>query len=1014
MVLVILEVSLQLLAAVVPDPRHLDSDIPAPDDDAYRVFAVGDSWVYGAESEPQEAFIEVFKRAVEAETGRTVQIYNFGQSATNSSQAFVKLHTHIEFVRPHLVVVLTGANNMLHDLDVARAAEILGEDVRLSGLSWLAWSRTYRLFRQIRAVQAAEAIATAEPVTPDPVLELLYGTGGEDPSGGTGLPPAPTDPLAGELAPKWEWWPSFARRDWKQLLPWILATEPKDDSPEADGILKAWEALALAHLYRHEEATAAASEALRLGGDDAAAYEALAVVAEQEDRALHAIQFRIQAASTDRLAHPWLQARARGLVLLELEAWEAAEAWLLAANRQEPRNYEVVLGLSRLPSATRAAVVGEILNQGPRGAGVTQPMWYRWHEVSSGMVDRMVASMGEPDADEEAIEHVFRGRSALVQGKPAEAERWFRSAMAHPEATDVDRNRGQAGLIGLATDAASFEARVGTPPARIPINPSNAAALVRFHASTGDCDAAVRGGQEGLARGLAPTAFEAAAGACLSREVGWSLVEQALGHGPVLDRAALVRGRPPGSLAKFVPPPPVPFWEAFRERDFEAVMAATDGAWKGLALAHLDRYAEATATLREAEEASDDAAVIAYGRMLLARQRGDLIGAMIQGALAATSEEGDPWIRTVARGITLADALHWRDAQTELLSALSAAPGYLEALEALSLVPQPLRYPAAEVALRYTPSGRVDADRWSAWYLLQGRVEEARRALEWPAFFLAAGDDAAARRAIALGDVRGEEGDVTAARAAYGEAMALAEASGDRHLFCRAAARRVRAVGEEVSTEEVTLMLAVCSADTNVDPPMTDHPEAVDAAGRTAALWSNCDTVADLAKRSLVAGADPSDVSEWMGGCADEASVLQFLRDETGGAPPEAREWLLHRVQPGAGDELPAPGQHLTTDMLVRQLVAMQALAKNQGAEFVALTYPFPGAHHQRLRDRMIAEGPRAGLTMLDLYGHFSTAYSEVEWQALRTKEDHVNAEGYEAMGRELFEHVRRGGRLPR
>jgi tetratricopeptide (TPR) repeat protein len=813
---------------------------------------------------------------------------------------------------------------------------------------------------------------------------------------------------------QWDWWPSYARRDWKQLLPWVHHTEPRTSAPEATGILRAWEALALAHLGRHDEATVMAREALRLGGDDAAAWEALAVVAEQEDRVLHAIQHRIQIASRPPgSGHPWLQARARGLVLLELEAWEAAEAWLMACERQQPGNLEILLGLSRLPTATRAAAVGEALERGPRGR-VTQLEFYRWHEVSSGMVDRMVASMGEPDADEPAAMAVGRGRSALVQSRPDEAEGWFRSAIDHPEATSVDRARARAGLIGLATGPARFEELLGVPPSAVELSASNAAAMVGYYTAQGDCDSAVRTGQTGLALGLAPFAFEDAALSCLSVEVGWSLVEQALGYGPVLDRAAMVLGRAPGSLATFVHPPPVPFWDEFRERDFAAVATLTTGAWRGLALAQMDRYAEATAALDAAEDASDDAAVIAFGRMLLAKQRGDVTGAMIQGAISATSEGGDPWIRTVARGITLADALYWRQAQVELLSALAAAPGYLEALEALSMVPQPLRYPAAEVALRYTPSGRVDADRWSAWYLLQGREEEALRALQWPAGFLAPGEEAAARRAIALGDVRGVQGDKDAARAAYGEAMSLAEGLDDRHLYCRAAARRVRAMGEEVSEEELVLMTGPCAERPYANPPEGEHPDAADAKGRIAALRSDCTTVADLAAAALVAGADPSDISEWMGDCADEGSVITFLEGETGGAPPEARQWLLHRVQPGDGDELPAPGEERSQDMLVRQLVAMQALAAHQGADFVALTYPFPGAHHQRLRDRLIAEAPRAGLTVLDLYGHFAETYSDAEWQALRTPENHVEAEGYETMGIELFEHVRRGGRLPR
>ena len=130
---VLLELGLQLGAWLQPPQTHItgDEDVPDPLEDAYRILAVGDSWVFGAESEPEEAFVQVLARGIEQETGRTVQVYNFGESASNSSQALVDVAEWTPVLKPDLVIALTGANNMLHDTDQARAAAILGEDPRV-------------------------------------------------------------------------------------------------------------------------------------------------------------------------------------------------------------------------------------------------------------------------------------------------------------------------------------------------------------------------------------------------------------------------------------------------------------------------------------------------------------------------------------------------------------------------------------------------------------------------------------------------------------------------------------------------------------------------------------------------------------------------------------------------------------------------------------------------------------------------------------------------------------------
>jgi tetratricopeptide (TPR) repeat protein len=979
------------------------SELEAPDPDAFRVLAVGDSWVFGAESEPAEAFIEVFADLVEAETGRRAQVYNFGHSATNSSQAFIDVAENLEYVQPHLVVALSGANNMLHDKGVAEAARIMGEDIRLS--PWwrlFGWSRTYRLVRQLWVVHRSSE-QQDEAVTPDPVPDLLYGSGGADPGGRTGLPVPPVAPPA--AAPPLEWSEHYFRRDFVNGLLWVQATDPVDpDDPGQRGTLKAWEALFLAHIGSFDEAEAAARESLELGGDRATAWEALAVSAALQDRPLEAIKHRIRVAETDSLAdgYLWFAARARGLVLLELEAWEAAEAWLMAAQRVQPGNLEVLLGLSRLPEATRGEAVGLALADGPRGK-VTQLEYYRWHEVSSGMIDRMVASLGEVDADEPAALWEGRGRAALVTDDRPAATRWLQGVIDRPDAGPLDRARARAGLIDMAEDPQTFEELLGVPPAGVELDPSTAAALVGFHAGRGDCDEAVRVGQLGLALGMAPQDFERSAGSCLSREVGWSLVETALGRGPVLDRAALVLGRPAGSIAGPVAAPDLAFWSDFRERRFERVVEVTDGAWEGLALVHAGRQVEAVVALDAAAAAGDDPAVIAWGRALLAADAGDLTGSVVQGMLAADAEGGEPWVREVARGFVLARGLRWRGCQAPLLSALRVAPGYLEALEILAEVPQPLRYPAAEVALRYVPSGSVPADRWSDWYRAQERWYEARLALEWRPGFLPEDASSPARRALALGRIEEGEGNVEAARAAYAEAMHLAEGLESQHLYCRAAARRVVAAAAEVDDEELYLMTGACEG----------QADALDAAGRIAALRGECDRVQQFAQASVVAGADPADVSEWMEPCAPAEQVDRWTRQNEH-APERAIELLLHRIHPGTEDELPAPGeQPASSDLLVRQLAAMDQLVAHQGGDLVALTYPFPGAHHQRLRDRLVVEAAREGLPLLDLYDHFSTTYSDQDWQDMRTPQDHVNASGYAEMGQELFREVKRRGRLP-
>jgi lysophospholipase L1-like esterase len=100
--------------------------------------------------------------------------------------------------------------------------------------------------------------------------------------------------------------------------------------------------------------------------------------------------------------------------------------------------------------------------------------------------------------------------------------------------------------------------------------------------------------------------------------------------------------------------------------------------------------------------------------------------------------------------------------------------------------------------------------------------------------------------------------------------------------------------------------------------------------------------------------------------------------------------------------------------LLVRQLAAMSRLSESVDARFIALTYPFPGAHHRRVRDTIVLDAAEARIPVLDLYAHFSTTYSEGEWQAMRTREDHVNSDGYNEIGLEILRYLQRRRALPK
>ena len=995
--LVVLEVLLQVLAAGAEEHGEFPADdsLAAPIEDAYRVVAVGDSWVYGAESKPSEAFIEVFADRFTDRTKVGVQVYNLGVSASNSAQSLLALNEVIELVRPDLVVALTGANNMLHDIGVAEAAKLMGDDARMvPGLTLLSRLRLVRLGRLIWVTVFAQHKERSAG-------KDAAGGFAVDPFGTPGLPDPPARRATQVV--KLPWWDLFIQRRWEDGLRILDDTPlPAGTNPRQQGVKDAWAALFLAYLDRAEEAEAKIDSALALGGDPATAWEARAILAHRREQPLFALQHRVRAAQAEGL--PWIRERARGLALMELEAWQAAQSWLLGVQEASPGNLEVLMGLARLPSIARHKDTEDALYKGPRGL-VSRPEYFDWHLASSGKVGRAVGSLGDVEGTESPLLEVTRARGAEAEGDKEAAIAGFRSVLAREDASPLDRDRARSGLLRLTADVAELESWLSQPLKSLPVSAANVGAIVGWYREQGTCAEAVRAGQQGLESGYSPTRFEMDAGECLARGLGWSLAEQVISRGVVIDRPALVLGQSAGTLPSPLSAPAVPFWGAFQERryDFDPERVSLD--WQALLLAHAERSEEALVTVERAVRwGAGDRVVIAAARAIALRQQGHYLRSFVAAVEAAVGE-GDPWVSAICRGWVLIDARRYDKGQRALLEALRVAPGYLEALEMLSLVPRPVRLPATEVALRHSPSGRVPGHRWASWYLDQERVREARLALQWPSEQADLSPRLLALRALEQARILESEGQVEEAATAFARASELAAAQGMEGVACRAQAEAGRGGASSDNEQRLAALEASCS----------EHPEAVVVAARMRATEGHCEQTRKEAWKAAEAGADPLRVLPWIEPCVsvEELGIWMRERLERLDAAEEALPWLLGRYEPGNEEKVAAAKARPEDPLVVRHLDAMHRLSRSQGADFVAMTYPFPGGHHLHLRDVVVDLSPKRGVPLLDLYGNFEHIFTETEWQEMRTPEDHVNARGYREMGELLFQYLAERDLLP-
>ena len=142
--IVLLEVALRLGASfLVEEPPEFSS---TADEEAYRVLAVGDSWVAGAEAPEGQGFVDHLGRDLSASIGdgRAVQMVNLGRTGANSAYVALTVNEALPALRPDLVVVLVGQNNSSNFYRVAEVEELLGED---SERRWLDQLRVVKLAR---------------------------------------------------------------------------------------------------------------------------------------------------------------------------------------------------------------------------------------------------------------------------------------------------------------------------------------------------------------------------------------------------------------------------------------------------------------------------------------------------------------------------------------------------------------------------------------------------------------------------------------------------------------------------------------------------------------------------------------------------------------------------------------------------------------------------------------------------------------------------------------------------
>ena len=170
--LILLEVVLQIGALFYKaPPADLTGEV---DPEAFRVLAVGDSWVEGAEAPAGQGFVDHLGRELRTVAGDApIQLFNLGRTGANSAHVALTVLDEAKRIRPAVIVVLVGQNNAINFYRVAEVEERIGQGAGRRRL--IDRSRVVKLGRILwaNARGGSDYREGGELETPAPLPELL-------------------------------------------------------------------------------------------------------------------------------------------------------------------------------------------------------------------------------------------------------------------------------------------------------------------------------------------------------------------------------------------------------------------------------------------------------------------------------------------------------------------------------------------------------------------------------------------------------------------------------------------------------------------------------------------------------------------------------------------------------------------------------------------------------------------------------------------------------------------------
>lgn len=131
--LILLELLLQISGLVYVKSTYRIKNPKILKEKSLRIMFIGDSWTQGADAAPMPGYVPLtIEKLNQICTGKNVQGYNFAWGSTNSSQAIHQFLDNYRKIKPHILVVMTGANNGWNTQDILTARKRIRNEIHIS------------------------------------------------------------------------------------------------------------------------------------------------------------------------------------------------------------------------------------------------------------------------------------------------------------------------------------------------------------------------------------------------------------------------------------------------------------------------------------------------------------------------------------------------------------------------------------------------------------------------------------------------------------------------------------------------------------------------------------------------------------------------------------------------------------------------------------------------------------------------------------------------------------------